>query len=174
MQSWQYKTRPWSCLQATKNNVHYSPITCNNVPVKCVQSNKHLGLTQAWILALDIGKFLSKNRVMANTAASQRTQLPGVKLKKFMSYIHLKTQKYLTSIILSSSSVFFMNILIDSLLTQFFIFQSVGKVCLSKMIFYQYFVEFLSWLWQLLLWKRFICYYLALKTYRKYKPPLTL
>ena len=33
-----------------------------------------------------------------------------------------------------------MNILIDSLLTQFFIFQKC-KVCLSKMIFYQYFVE---------------------------------
>ena len=28
-----------------KENIHYSPITFNNLPVKRIQSHKHLGLT---------------------------------------------------------------------------------------------------------------------------------
>ena len=46
---------------------------------------------------------------------------------------------------------------------QFFYIQN-RKMCLSKTILYQYFVAFLSCLGQLLLWKRLICYYIALET----------
>ena len=56
---------------------------------------------------------------------------------------------------------------------QFFYIQN-RKMCLSKTILYQYFVVFLSCLGQFLLWKHLICYYIAMETQGKYKPPLTL
>ena len=43
-----------------------------------------------------------------------------------------------------------------------FYFQN-RKMCLSRKIFHQYFVDFLPCLGQLLLWKHFICHYIALK-----------
>ena len=60
-----------------------------------------------------------------------------------------------------------MNILIDSLLMQFFYTQN-RKMCLSEKILYQSFVVFLPCLGQLLLSKRFICNYIRLKLLRNF------
>ena len=57
---------------------------------------------------------------------------------------------------------FFMNILIDNLLTQFFFYFQNCKISLSKKIFHQHFVGFLPYFEQLL-WEHFICHYIVLK-----------
>ena len=41
------------------------------------------------------------------------------------------------------------------------------KLCLSKKIFYQYFVDFLPCLEQFLPWKYSVCHYIALKTLKQ-------
>ena len=63
-------------------------------------------------------------------ATSQRAQLPGLKVKKFISYGHLKTRKHTVSIELSYSdfsSFFFLfiEILIDNLLMQFILYSKL-------------------------------------------------
>ena len=77
-------------------------------------------------------------------AASQQTQLSGMKLKKkFISYRRLKTLKHLVGIGAFPALIFlFMNILIENLLMQFFYIQ-ICKMCFSKNILYQYLI-FLS------------------------------
>ena len=78
------------------------------------------------------GNVRQKIELCPKKAASQRTQLFGVKLRKIISYRCLKTQKHLVSIGLSCSGSSFMNILIDNLLLQFFIFKIVGCVCVKR------------------------------------------
>ena len=108
---------------------------------------------QAWILAPDIGQCPVKNRVISGKTASERTQLLGMKLQN-LSYRRLKTTKHSLSIGHSCSG-FFMSILIDNLLMQFFIFKTIKLGKKDKNLLYQCFV-FLPCLKKLPLWKHFI------------------
>ena len=105
---------------------------------------------------------LQQIELTKGTSPSQRTQLLGVKLKKFFtSYRHLKTQMH--SVSTGFPPLFFINILKENLLMQVFYIQN-RKMCLSKMIIYQYSAAFLPCLGQLLLRLHFICHYLGLKS----------
>ena len=61
-QSWQYKTRSSSCLISEKNNVHYPPITFNNVSLKRVQTSQTLRINTGLKLNFheNISSILSK------------------------------------------------------------------------------------------------------------------
>ena len=89
-------------------------------------------------------------------AVLKRTQMSGVKLTKTISYLRLKTQKHLVSIGLSYSGFSF--------------YEHFNRQFTYAVFFYISFFGFLPCLGQL----HFICNYIALKTQRKYKPPLTL
>ena len=113
-----------------------------------------------------------KTELFPTKATSQRKQLSGVKLKKlFESYRRLKTRKYSVNIDRSCSGFsFYMYFKRQFTYTVFYILNR--RTCFSKTIMHQYFVVFLSFLGQLLLWKHFKCHNIALKTKIKYKPPM--
>ena len=104
-----------------------------------------------------------KNRVMSYLGWFRTETVVQGEIKCFLlSCRRLKTQKHSVSIGVCCLG-FFMIILIDNLLVQFFHIPNC-MMCLSKKILYQHFVVFLSCLKQLLPWKQFICHYIALET----------
>ena len=102
-----------------------------------IANTKHISRPEYQHRTLD--NVLQKLELCPTKAASQRTQLSGVKLKIFfLSYRPLKTNKHLVSIGLSRGLFFLMNILIDNLLMQLLYIQ-IHKMYFNEKILYQYF-----------------------------------
>ena len=107
----------------------------------------------------ELDNVLEKIKLFFTKAASERTQLSGVQLKRFfVSYWRLKTHKHSVSIISLCCSGF--SFYEDAV---FFLFKTIRCVWVKR-----FFTNFL-----LLLWKHFICHCIALRTW-KYKPILAL
>ena len=94
---------------------------------------------QVWILAPDIGQCPVKNRVMSGEVCFTTDTVIRLEIKNiYISYRRLKTQKHSVNIGLYRFG-FFIHILTDNLLIQFFHIPT-RTTCLSKKILYQYFV----------------------------------
>ena len=112
----------------------------------------------AWILAPDIGQCLAKNRVMSDKNCFKTDTNVGCIVKKiFTSWFFHKHGPFLLWFFFSQNVH---EILIDNLLMKFFfIFKTVTSVWVWEKRFY---TNTLLLFGQLLLWKHFICYYIAL------------
>ena len=84
--------------------------------------------------------------------------------KKIICYWSLKTQKHSVNRPFLLWFFLFMNILIDNLLMEFFIFKTIRCVWVKRFYTNNLLGFFLSWLRQLLLWKPLTYDYIALKT----------
>ena len=119
--------------------------------------------THSWKLAPDIGKCQAKNRVMSDEGFFTTDTVVGPRVNFFYtlptSYHSEAFGKYRPLLLW----IFFMSILIDNLIMQFFYIPN-RTMCLSKQILYQNVVVFLTFLGQLILWKHLICQYIVLKT----------
>ena len=88
-------------------------------------------------------------------------------LKKCVSYRHLNSEKHL---IKYRVSLLWFFLLLSNLLLHLFIFKTFRCIRVKRFYTNTLLGFFLPCLRQNLPWKHFICHYLALKTWRKYKP----